>query len=672
MKNVLRIIIFIILPLIAALFLLVKEYKPSLITGLFQDDEAAGNIYRAARALQQDKDFKTAYYMYGGIAKKYKLYDIVLFRQAECAAAIEDEKTAIEKYKQLLKSYPSSLVAPLASYSLGQAYLRTGDRQRAEEQFNLTAKNFADTDYALGSYYYIAELNRNRDKNLAITYWLKYIALSPSGRFSPESVRELESIGANLSSKDKKLVGIALYMNQNYTKALDYFNQLPLSESWYWRAMCNKQLGNRGTALAQLETGIKNRYYNDLNDAKIKNAMTAYAELCKSRKDVCWQNILLWSDRARDFALHNRARLLPSEQAKALYEQIYKHYPKGDYASDALWNLFWYECNKGNYNSAITLGKKHMATYANTAASPAVHFWLGKIYEKRNNRREAEHFYKMVLKAFPDSYYAFRANGRLHYLKGDSDYLWRTSPEIRLPSEITKGKFPYSYEEIAHKYGAHPAELILLGDYDTALTFMEKDPFFESWVKLQYGAITSSIVTARNAMSKLAEKPDKTNPCWKLIYPILYSEEINRHAELNRIDPVIVLSLMKEESHFNPYARSSSDAFGLMQLLPHTAKDIARWRKLGSVNQNDLFVPTVNIRLGTAYLKYTEETFKGNMLFSVAAYNAGPGAVQKWIKTLPQDDMDRFVENIPYDQTRNYVKKVFGTYWNYKRIYDFE
>lgn len=666
-----KILKLILLPVFAALFLFVREYKPYLFTGFFQSDEAAGNFYRSARALQQSNDFKTAFYTYNRIAGKYKLYDVVLFREAECAAALEDEKTAIEKYKQLLKAFSHSPVAPMASYGLGQAYLRVGEQQKAEKQFNFTAKKFADTDYALGSFYYLAELNKTKDRNLAIQYWLKYITVVPEGRFATESIDGLKSINYTLSPKDKKLVGIALFTQQNYRSALEYLNQLPINESWYWRAMCHKRLGNRGAAAALFETGIKNRFYSDMDDSKIRDAMLSYTELCNSRQDDCWQNILSWTDKARDFALYKRAQLLPPDKAKGFYEQIYKYYSKGDYASDALWNLFWQACDKGDYDSAISLGKKHISAFKNTAASPAVHFWLGKIYEKRNNYGEAKRFYKIILKTFPDSYYAFRANGRLNALKGGSDNWWRTSPEIRLSSETEQGKFPYSYKEISEKYGTHPAELILLGDYDTALLLMKKDPFFESWVKLHQGMTTSSIVIARNAMGALSDKPNKDNPCWKIIYPIQYSEEINRNARLNNLDPVIVLSLMKEESHFNPDARSSSDARGLMQLLPGTANDIARWKRLGNVNGRELFTPAVNIKLGTAYLSFTEGTFNGNVMFSVAAYNAGPGAVQAWLRTLPRDDMDRFVENIPYSQTKTYVKKVFGTYWNYRRIYDF-
>lgn len=675
MNKTLKTLILILVAVIATLFLFVREYKPSLITGFFQDDETAGDLYRSARVLQQDKNSKTAYYTYNKITQRYKLYDVVLLRQAECAAAIEDEKTAIEKYKELLKSFPSSHVAPLASYNLGQAYLRFGDKQKAEEQFNYTVKKFADTDYALGSYYYLAELNKKKDRDLAIQYWLKYIAIAPSGRFAPESVAGLESINCLFTAKDKMLIGIALFIHEDYLKALEYLDTLPEEESWYWRGMCHKQLKNRRKAAGLFETGLKNKLYNALSDSKVRYAMTSYVELSRWNADSCWQRILRWSDREKDFALYNRAQRLSSRKAKPLYEQIYKHYPTGNYASDALWNLFWNECNCGNYDRAIELGKKHIATYKNTTASPAVHFWLGKIYEKRKKKRESEKFYKTVLKSFPDSYYAFRANGRINTLKGGSDKWWTTYPKIRLSGESIQGKFPYSYKEIAEKHGSYFADLIMLGDYDLALTLMKKDSFFESWVKLQQGqqgGITSSIVIARNAMAKLSDKPDRDNPRWKLIYPVQYSEEINRNAGINKLDPVIVLSLMKEESHFNPYARSTSDARGLMQILPCTAKDIARWRRLGRVNERDLYTPAVNIKLGTAYLGYTEGTFDGNMLLSVAAYNAGPGAVQKWLKTLPRGDMDRFVENIPYSQTKNYVKKVFGTYWNYRRIYDFE
>ncbi len=654
-----------------ALTAVIWSYKPYLITSFFQKNEDIRTLYKEARELQLNGDFRSAYYTYGKISRRYKLYDVVLYQQAKCAAAVEDEKTAIEKYSAILNSSPESPLAPIVSYNLGQAYMRLKNHIEAEKQFLNTIKNFSGTEYALGSFYYLGVLNKNKDPDQAIKYWSKYIALAPAGRFALESYEGLKSLGFDFPElSDKNHAGIALFMNKKYNQALKFFNQLPLSESWYYRGLCHRALGNKGQAASMFREGLINYLDDSMNRARIENLMSFYVEVNNETKFKSWSDILRWTDRARDFALYHHAQLLSLKKARKNYEEIYNDYRLGNYASEALWNLFWYEYDKGSYNKALELGKEHIIKFENKNASPAVNFWMGKIFENKNNKREAQKFYKKVIDFFPDSYYAFRATGRINALNGKQDNGWKTSIENRLPGELQEKEFPYSYDEIAEKHSIQAAELFYLGDYDTAMLFVSKDPFLESWVMFQKSEqLERSIILARNEMRDLLNRPNNNHPVWKLIYPIYHVEDINKNSRYNSLDPYIVISVMKEESHFNPFAVSSANARGLMQVLPITAQDITRWRKMGRYTTHQLFDPETNIMIGAAYLGYTSEVFNGNMLFAVAAYNAGPTAVQTWQKKLSLDDLDKFVENIPYNQTRDYVKKVFGSYWNYKRIY---
>ncbi len=672
MKNFLKIFIPALILFLLLIALGIWNYKPFLITGFFQDQQDAREMYRKARNLQLNNDFKAAYYTYGKISRKYKIYDIVLYHQADCAAGIEDEKTAVEKYQKILKLYSKNPISPVVSYKLGQTYIRMKKNLEAENRFLKTLESYPGTDYAVGSFYYLGELNKNKNQQMAAQYWLKYLALAPGGDFALNSYEGLKSINYKFREKDKLHAGIALFMQQKYKEALEYLNQLPRNETWYYRAICHKYLGNKSTATAIFKKALTDYIDNDTPGSKVKKAMQSYVKLSYSTRYRSWSDILHWTDREKDFALYNKALLLSLKKARKIYEEIYKKYPDGNYASEALWNLFWYEYDNGSYDKAIDYAEKHITTYENTNASPAIYFWMGKIYENKGDRSKAKDFYKVTLRKFPDSYYAFRANGRLSALSNKVDSEWTTCVTNRLPVEEKKLEFPYSYKEIAAKHGEKVAELILLKDYDTALLFMPDDSFLESWIKLEKGVLTSSIVSARNGMKKLLTKPADEDPKWKLIYPMYYTEIINKNAEFNGLDPVLVISLMKEESHFNPFAVSSANARGLMQVLPITAKDIVRWKCLTSCNYNELFDPETNIRIGTAYLSYTEYVFNGNAMLSVAAYNAGPTAVKTWLNRLSQSDFDRFIENIPYKQTRRYVKKVFGSYWNYKRIYEFE
>jgi soluble lytic murein transglycosylase len=176
---------------------------------------------------------------------------------------------------------------------------------------------------------------------------------------------------------------------------------------------------------------------------------------------------------------------------------------------------------------------------------------------------------------------------------------------------------------------------------------------------------------ARSTLRQEASGPlsPESRPIWEATWPLAFRSLIERHAKVNRIDPDLLQGLIREESRFNPRARSSSGALGLAQLMPATARQVAASLKLPSVGEKTLLQPAENVRLGAAYLGQLVKRFGGNTAYAVAAYNAGPAAVERWQKALPQADIDEWVEHITFDETRDYVKKVLGSYNAYKLLY---
>ena len=120
---------------------------------------------------------------------------------------------------------------------------------------------------------------------------------------------------------------------------------------------------------------------------------------------------------------------------------------------------------------------------------------------------------------------------------------------------------------------------------------------------------------------------------------------------------------------FEPKIKSIAGATGLMQVMPSTGEWIAPKIKLNSKTIN-LEDPNQNINLGTWYLDYTHGEYNNNSMLAIASYNAGPGNVAKWLRTIGKTDTDDFVEDIPFNETKNYVRQVFGNYWNYARLYN--
>ena len=169
-------------------------------------------------------------------------------------------------------------------------------------------------------------------------------------------------------------------------------------------------------------------------------------------------------------------------------------------------------------------------------------------------------------------------------------------------------------------------------------------------------------------MQELKIKPSSDDLRWRLVYPLNYFPQAQKEALLHGNNPALIISLIKEESYFNPEVQSGAGAMGLMQLMPATASDTAQ--KNGyQFNTSDLLNPEFNILLGNLYYADLRNSLNNNDILAVASYNGGMGSVQRWLKNFYYSDIDEFVEQIPYEETQNYVKKVFTSYWNYSRIY---
>ncbi len=161
----------------------------------------------------------------------------------------------------------------------------------------------------------------------------------------------------------------------------------------------------------------------------------------------------------------------------------------------------------------------------------------------------------------------------------------------------------------------------------------------------------------------------RTADVWQATYPRPFRKEVERWAKASNVDPDLLQALMREESLFRPWARSTAGAIGLTQLMPGTARNVARSLKLGPVDPWMLRRPSLNIRLGAAYLGELLSSLDGSKVRAVAAYNAGPLAVARWVRARPGVEIDEWVEQIPVSETRDYVKRVLGSYEAYRLVY---
>ena len=169
----------------------------------------------------------------------------------------------------------------------------------------------------------------------------------------------------------------------------------------------------------------------------------------------------------------------------------------------------------------------------------------------------------------------------------------------------------------------------------------------------------------------LARGPAATlEQLWWYAWPAAYPDLIARATRVpGSVSPALVLSIMREESGFRPSALSPVGARGLLQIMEPTGERLARAVGHENFSAEDLFEPTINIRLGAHYLAELSRQFDGRLSAAIASYNAGPVAVSGWIDERPGDDDDEWVEAIPYEQTRSYVKRVLRSLQAYQLLY---
>lgn len=154
----------------------------------------------------------------------------------------------------------------------------------------------------------------------------------------------------------------------------------------------------------------------------------------------------------------------------------------------------------------------------------------------------------------------------------------------------------------------------------------------------------------------------------KKLYPVKYSEYVEKYAREYNIDKYMVYAIIKAESNFDEKAKSESNAIGLMQIMETTAIETANKMKL-EITEEDLFNPEINIKIGLNYFAYLVEQYNNNYALAIVAYNAGIGNVDKWIEngTIKPDGTN--IENVPFKETNNYVRKILRDYKIYKELY---
>ena len=619
--------------------------------------EARGvKAYSEALTHYKNADYESAYQFFGKVPSGSNLKEPALFRQARCATNMGKKELAVKKYYRILRSGSKSSIVPISEYNMANLFLDLKDK-RAKKHFKNIIKKHPTSDYAIASEYYlglieVANLPENekaKKKSIekAFNSFKTYIDRAPDGRFAIRCVEEIEKLDLKLKNYENLMISKVYYSNGEYEKAREYLDKTTISDSWADFVKTEYKLGNKDKVRYYTNYGLKD-YSNTVSQAEKYQVIDNYIATFDSRKAGI--NSLLsqeYNSAEADYISYlNCNEVVGKDYKEACFRTFYEKYPNGQFSADALYNLFMAKYLQKKYYDAQRLGFLHLKKFPNVKSSPAVNYYMGRISNKLKHYENANTYYKKVIANYPDSYYAFRANYNLYKDEG-------VMPFVDLSPKTVV--FPYKKSLDNNLV----IKLALLKDYDLVEELCKKDKFIQSWIAYQKGNYTISAILARNAMEELIEKPSFDDLRWRLIYPLHYYDIVEKVKGGN--NPIILESILKEESHFNEFATSSVGASGLMQLMPVTFKEMG----VGS----DIFNVDNNIKAGSIYYERLRKSLGNKDLYAISAYNGGIGSVSGWMSKIIYNDTDEFVEQIPYPETKNYVKKVLRTYWVYGNIY---
>jgi soluble lytic murein transglycosylase-like protein/tetratricopeptide (TPR) repeat protein len=618
------------------------------------------SAYTTALEGYKNADYETAYQEFGRVPSGSTLKESALFRQARCATNMDKKELAIKKYNRIVHSRAKSSIVPISEYNMAILMLDLKDL-RAKKHFENIVKKYPTSDYAVASQYYlglIEVINMPKDnkrsvksREKALIDFKTYIEKAPDGRFSLNSIEEILKLNVKLTNYDNLLIAKSYYANGEYEKALIFLNKTTLAESWTDFAKTSYKLNNKEKAVYYMEYGLKD-HAQAVNQDDVFEIIDNYLKIVPTRNDGI-KNLVSkgYSSTGADYISYlNCSEVVSSELKEGCFRSMYEKYPNGQFSGDALYNIFMIKYLQKKYLDAQRIGWLHLKKFPNVKSSPAVTYYMGKIAYKLKHYESATSYFKKVIATYPDTYYAYRANYNLFKDDGALPY-----------SELVVKPVVFPYKKSLDNNLV--IKLALLKDYDLVEELCKKDKFIQSWIAYQKGKYTISAILARNAMEEIEKKPPFDDLRWRLIYPLQYYEYSDNNRGNN--NPIILQSIIKEESHFNQYAESSVGARGLMQLMPSTFDEITKNYGFSG----DIYNPQTNIKAGSLYYEGLKKVLGNKDLYAISAYNGGIGSVTNWFSKLIYNDADEFVEQIPYPETKNYVKKVLRTYWVYGNIY---
>jgi soluble lytic murein transglycosylase len=607
-----------------------------------------------ADALARHGDFAGAGAAAVGIADRYpdsRLAPAALLLAATLAGRSGDAAAEQAVLKRLLDAYPDSSAVPEALYLLGMTGEARGQVGAAAHAYRELQVLVPASGWAAGAGDRLAALVTAgvRIPELSIAQRVDRAERLLRGGVPKTAADEAERIAGE--TRDAGIAVRALKIVADASQRLGRYEMAARAlELAVGRAPADRKPGLRlEQARLLLRAGQRDRALAVLAGVQAAGAEAEAAE-----------------------AAYLRARALdePGRESAAVaaYRTVASRFPNREVAGAALWRLGWLEYFRGDVGGAEQTWNRLAELPGGRAYRLGALYWTGRAQERSGQRAKAERAYTRVLRESPRSYYGLLAARRV---AADADH--PAEPSIRLPAD------PQAV--IADDPGFARVDLLRrLGLVEFAWQELEDvvqrsvgDPvrlyaLSSTYVKEERYHLALRIV--RRHFTGLATTGHPTVPraFWEIVYPFGWRSEVSEAAQRAGLDPFLVAAVVREESSYYPRAVSRAGARGLMQLMPATAQPMAENRGLAFRDGQLLDEPDANLEIGTSFLAGLVREF-GDPRPALAAYNAGPRRAREWWKARKSDDVEAWVEQIPYDETRQYVKRVMLSWEEYRRLY---
>nr|WP_238718372.1 lytic transglycosylase domain-containing protein [Petrachloros mirabilis] len=596
----------------------------------------------------------------------------VLVLQARAQTQAEETQQAQDTWETLLGQHPEAPATAEALYVLGRTQPQYWDQLLTDFPSHPRAVEVA-----------VAQL-ANSSEPLPL---LRQIA--EFGLWLPNYTTYLDRLtqmyAEQLTPEDWQNIGFGYWETLKYEPAARAYARAPRTATHAYRVARGLQLGTdveRAEVIAAYEQMIRDfpespetalalMRLADLSD----DTPAALALLDQAIEVAQTQG---QSQRSGEALLQQINRLSRTNQPQTQAQQtLLQDYGDTEAAATWRWEQAQGAAKAGNLSEAKDWAFQVLESNSDSNVADVAAFWAGKWSEQLGQTQERVQAFQQLWQQHPDSYYAWRAAALSGWDVGDFNSVRSRQPTV------------YPVRQRPPLESGSPAlqELYLLGQDRPAWERWQwefsnrqepslADQYTDGLLRIGVGDYLDGIFMLTHLQTRVQEKPNQREDYeqwqqslgfWQAKYPLAFAAELWPWAEQRQLNPLLVLSLIRQESRFQTRIRSVAGAVGLMQVMPETAEEIQATLQLEDYDLEDV---ADNLNLGTWYLDFTHRTYEDNSMLAIASYNAGPGNVDRWLQTLPREDVDAFIEAIPFPETRNYVKAVFGNYWNYLRLYN--